>query len=80
MKLSNNWDDYELLSRVASCLKGVDSSAHLADESTSNYRSWRNLLQEFKWLCPYKFDYANMFYDVMINNSDKCATPMLGEP
>lgn len=71
-KLSNNWDDYECLSRVAGCLKG--DARNWLNEWTSNDRSWCNFVREFKSLCPRKLDYANILYDVMNTNSDKYTT------
>lgn len=71
-KLSNNWNDYECLSRVASCLKG--DARNWLNEWTSNDRSWCNFVREFKSLCPRRLDYANILYDVMNTNSDKFIT------
>uniref|UniRef100_A0A1E1WCE6 CCHC-type domain-containing protein n=1 Tax=Pectinophora gossypiella TaxID=13191 RepID=A0A1E1WCE6_PECGO len=71
-KLTNNWNDYECLSRVAGCLKG--DARNWLNEWTSNDRTWCNFVQEFKSLCPRRLDYANILYDVMNTNSDKYTT------
>lgn len=71
-KLSNRWDEYECLSRVAGCLKG-DARTWL-NEWVSNDRSWTNFVREFKSLCPSRLNYANILYEVMSTNSNKYPT------
>lgn len=72
VKFSNGWDDYECLSRVATCLKG-DARTWI-NEWVSNDRTWRNFVKEFRSLCPRRLNYANILYSVMSTNSDKYAT------
>lgn len=71
-KLANGWDDYECLSRVASCLRG--DARVWVNEWVSDDRSWTNFKQAFKALCPRKLDYAGILYEVMTTSSDKYPT------
>lgn len=68
----NNWNDYECLSRVATCLKG-DAKVWLNEWVTSD-RTWTNFKIEFQPLCPTSLDYATILFETMRTTSEQYLT------